>query len=708
MQMRSSVRGPMALLCAAAFGCAAEVPDPSDLSTFAERQNATLSGVAGSTSTCDAGAHDSGTPSPAACTAGFTSTLATSNGWTGKILPAAYGTVKLTLQARPGAASLDGLFALSVDPMTAFSNGQALVRFAPNGMIDVRDGGAYASDVAFPYAANTWYTVAVELDLATQTYDVHVAKCGEPLVTLISGAQFRSDAPPTQVLSAISAWSAGAGSVEVADIAWTWSGTAPPTLAPPSPPPSGASVPSASVPSATTTGITAEWCPRWSELKKSTTGRTITTPGTVIEYEEINGQLDIRAPDVSVRCARITQVSDPYDNGLIHCRSSNGCTGGLLVEDTFVSGADPNRRYGALLTCVSDECSVRRSHVVRGCDTSKFEGGMVRDSFWDDQSGGELNFPNQRSPAYWDYCPDAAAHGDAQQVHGNMPAPAWWYGNRIEGPWRYATSAFIFGGGDHRDITIDSNYIQGGGYTIYLHNTSPPPSWVRVTNNTFATDSWIQKPPDSWEGNVFNITGSIGCHEMKKDGQWTNRLTEPDVTRGNDTIVDETYGAQSSAKNIGACNASIANASERARADNGQYPRSPWTGISPMPVWDVSGMTASTTSCTKGSTACKGIDLSANASGNGDTVSPPFTTGSPRWRYNCGGSAANRAGLHPQGADLWYWQAACNGKTSCSIADACDFSAEPAGTYRIRMYSESGPGSGVRASDHAEIIFTVG
>jgi hypothetical protein len=203
------------------------------------------------------------------------------------------------------------------------------------------------------------------------------------------------------------------------------------------------------------------------------------------------------------------------------------------------------------------------------------------------------------------------------------------------------------------------------------------------------------------------MIGSIDCLEMKLDGQWTNFLSEPDPNNGNTTVVDEDYGVATPPVNIGDCNASIADPAERARANNGQYPRSPWTGISPVPTWDVSGLVASTSTCGSGSAACSGIDLSADASGNGDAVSPPRTTGSPRWRFNCGGSPANTGGAHPQGADLWYDYPACNGQAHCDITDACDFSAEGAGSYTIRMYSESGPGSGVRVSGHAALTFTV-
>jgi len=41
------------------------------------------------------------------------------------------------------------------------------------------------------------------------------------------------------------------------------------------------------------------------------------------------------------------------------------------------------------------------------------------------------------------------------------------------------------------------------------------------------------------------------------------------------------------------------------------------------------------------------------------------------------------------------------------MIDVCDYSGEASGTYRVRIYSESGPGSRTRISDTSEASFVV-
>ena len=52
-------------------------------------------------------------------------------------------------------------------------------------MVDARDGASYNSDVSYAYDAGVWYTIAVSADIATETYDVEIGRCGETPETLI-------------------------------------------------------------------------------------------------------------------------------------------------------------------------------------------------------------------------------------------------------------------------------------------------------------------------------------------------------------------------------------------------------------------------------------------------------------------------------------------------------------------------------------------
>jgi hypothetical protein len=192
-------------------------------------------------------------------------------------------------------------------------------------------------------------------------------------------------------------------------------------------------------------------------------------------------------------------------------------------------------------------------------------------------------------------------------------------------------------------------------------------------------------------------SSTIGCNEMAENGVNTNywKDTGLPIPLGN-------FGFPSNAGDIGDCN------------------------VSDPPVVTLSSVTASPSSCTQGTSACNDVDLSASLTTN-------YNGGSKRWRYNCGGSAANTmntgtqasppcsrtttksaprndhcvGGYQDNKADLWYDYPDCDGLSSCTFTDVCDMVSETAGTYKMKVYAESGPGAGIRPSGHAEITFTV-
>ena len=162
---------------------------------------------------------------------------------------------------------------------------------------------------------------------------------------------------------------------------------------------------------------------------------------------------------------------------------------------------------------------------------------------------------------------------------------------------------------------------------------------------------------------------------MLVGGAHSNLWDTPDPNNGNQLEVDGDYHPTgfTNAVNVGT---------------TGQ--------LSPIPVWTVSGFNLEQSSCTQGSASCE-INIGASASGNGTAWAPPYTGSSPRWRYRCGLSST----------ELWSDASACDGLSTCSITDACDFQAASPGTYTVKIYSEPGPGAGIRVSDHDSLTFTV-
>jgi hypothetical protein len=438
--------------------------------------------------------------------------------------------------------------------------------------------------------------------------------------------------------------------------------------------------PPSAFPTVHTTGITKEWCPRWGELKRSTSGRKIRKDGAVIEYEDINGSLMIDARNVVIRCSKITTGFSGRSLWGILCSDGgwsgiHGCTDGLLIEDTTLWMG--NTDTGIIMS--TDEGTINRTRVRPGCDATKIEGGLLSNSYL----GFDRGYTHPWKTDCTQKASDGGHHSDgAQQTGAN--GPLWILNNTIFGPYRDATSAIILKGdfGDIHDVTIDGNQLSGGSNTVNLKRKNKTatnyPDALRMTNNV-----WIANTPLFRYLNI-DSTGSE-CHENKQSGRWTNKLST-----GED--LDASFGAPSQAGDIGSCGGSAT------------WPRKPWTGITTIPRWSISGYRLAASSCTQGQPACDDIDLSATGSGFTPRGTNP---GSERWRFNCGGSPSNTGGAHPQGADLWYDYDACDGRTSCTMTDVCDFRSEGVGTYTVKVYSEPGPGAGIRPSDSDKLTFTV-
>ena len=163
----------------------------------------------------------SGTKSPPSCVPERApmSALRTAGGASEASLPAD-GALRFELKARPTAANLEGLVAVGAEDIDDFPKAAIAVRFADNGLVDVRDGAFYSSDLAYPWDPGVWYSIAISADIDAETYDVEIGPCGEPRQKLIEDASFRDNANVSGQLSTWAVWSYTAAALEVSTPAW--------------------------------------------------------------------------------------------------------------------------------------------------------------------------------------------------------------------------------------------------------------------------------------------------------------------------------------------------------------------------------------------------------------------------------------------------------------------------------------------------------
>lgn len=81
---------------------------------------------------------------------------------------------KASFTATPAANGIDGVVGLSAAPAEAFNDLAAAIRFNPDGLIDVRNGGAYTADTSVPYVSGKAYAFGMDVDVARHTYSVSV------------------------------------------------------------------------------------------------------------------------------------------------------------------------------------------------------------------------------------------------------------------------------------------------------------------------------------------------------------------------------------------------------------------------------------------------------------------------------------------------------------------------------------------------------
>jgi hypothetical protein len=130
------------------------------------------------------------------------------------------GALRFELKARPTAADLEGIVAVGAEDIDDFSKAAIAVRFDDSGLVDVRDGVDYSSDLAYPWEPGVWYSIAISADIDAETYDVEIGPCGEPRQKLIQDASFRDDADVNGELSTWAVWSYTADPLEVSTPAW--------------------------------------------------------------------------------------------------------------------------------------------------------------------------------------------------------------------------------------------------------------------------------------------------------------------------------------------------------------------------------------------------------------------------------------------------------------------------------------------------------
>lgn len=212
----------------------------------------------------------------------------------------------------------------------------------------------------------------------------------------------------------------------------------------------------------------------------------VTTDGAVIENLDVTGSITVLADNVTIRNVRITS------NDYYPIRYFDNNNVGLLVEDSEIIGLSGN----VTSAIAFEHYTARRLNIHGSADGLKADADVLIEDCWiHDLSNG----PSE--------------HNDGvQSAGGNGPVTI--RHNDISGASNAAVQAGNGGSAATQDLTIQCNWLSGGGYTLNIRGTGQSgPANTRVIDNRFGRDAaygpWtIDDPLAIVTGNVWDDDGS--------------------------------------------------------------------------------------------------------------------------------------------------------------------------------------------------------
>jgi hypothetical protein len=226
---------------------------------------------------------------------------------------------------------------------------------------------------------------------------------------------------------------------------------------------------------------------------------TIRTNGTVIDGVDATTEINVDADNVTIRNSRLVGVGEW---GIIQRQGHTG----LHVQDTEVLGDGVHKVQTGILNQGS-MVTIERVYIHTVSDGIQTDQGIVADSFIDDIK----EFPG-------DHCVNVSSNGSPDPGMNLVIRH-----NTLLNPLVQTSAISIYQDfGRAHDVTVQGNYLAGGGYALYGGKGKyGQSSNIRILNNVFSrkyhptsgvfgpVTAYEQGPGNVWSGNVLDSGAAV-------------------------------------------------------------------------------------------------------------------------------------------------------------------------------------------------------
>ena len=394
----------------------------------------------------------------------------------------------ITWDATPVKSPEDVVMGLSNGAAKNFSDMACLVRFADTGVVEARNGDTYAASTKVPYQANVAYFFRVVVRFSNKTYDVYIKPPDQAQIVLASNFAFRTEQAKVTQLNYLNKLivSGDANCTNMSSpqpvIGPPTTDVPPPVTPPVTPPASG------TFPTADSTGV-----PSGTTLTPSGS-ITVSTAGQTVSGLDITGTVTIKASNVTLQNCQIHTPSTTASFGIVVSSGTN-----ILIKNCTIIG----NGAGAANVFYGISLQTNAALTVDGCNFTYCGHSIVPYG----GCGSPLIIQNcyMAKMINWSGTHYEHIYYGGGSVSGGAFSMMIQNNTLInENGWT-ATVFLKTDVGAIDSVTIQNNQLFGGGYTLYVQQTTHSITNVKVLNNAMGKGQYGYCYPGAavaqWSGN---------------------------------------------------------------------------------------------------------------------------------------------------------------------------------------------------------------
>jgi len=141
--------------------------------------------------------------------------------WYNNDIPTQNNITTVTFNVQPLGENLNSVIGFSDGVVSEYADMGIIVRFAPSGFIDARDGESYSANADIPYESNKEYSFKLKIDFSAHTYTIYITPQDGQEILLGEGFKFRLEHSSLISINNMAYYSTESNTINVGEVTFS-------------------------------------------------------------------------------------------------------------------------------------------------------------------------------------------------------------------------------------------------------------------------------------------------------------------------------------------------------------------------------------------------------------------------------------------------------------------------------------------------------